>query len=351
MWLARLKKAKNLRLPSVVLIIAIIVLSALTNSSADILADKSATLSTADISATSTYRIRFSIPSAITFGSLEIQICSNDPFPQRPCTFPAGIDMTGATLSAQSGATGFVIAPGSTANRIVLTRVPSAAPAGAVSYTLDNIVNPSSPGSYYIRMQTFDTSDASGTKSYEGGIAYAIVNPISIKATVPPYLVFCTGVTIQGLNCTNSTGDYIDFGELSFRNTASGSSQILAATNAQSGYNVTVDGTTMTSGTNEIAAIPSNDVSRPGTPQFGLNLTANSTPAGGSATSGPGVAIPVAGYTQSNLYQFVDGDTLITWPVPDNLRLYTVSYIVNVPKDQAPGVYVTTLTYIALGTF
>ena len=126
---------------------------------------------------------------------------------------------------------------------------------------------------------------------------------------------------------------------------------ILAATNAQSGYVISVKGTTMTSGTNIINALAANDVSRPGTAQFGLNLRANTTPSGGSNPSGPGFAVPDPNYNVPNTYRFKDGDTLVSTTLPDDRRLFTASYIVNVPKGQAPGIYVSTMTYICVGTF
>jgi hypothetical protein len=229
--------------------------------------------------------------------------------------------------------------------------VPAAAPAGQVSYDFLNVTNPSSPGSYYVRLETFASNDGSGSAIDAGGLAFAVTNSLSISATVPPYLTFCTGITINNLNCANASGDYIDYGELSPGHANSGSSQMLVATNAVDGYNVSLSGTTMTSGTNAIAALATNDVSRPGTPQFGLNLRANTTPAGGSNPTGPGVAVPVANYFQPNSYRFVDGETLISNPAPDDVRLFTASYIVNIPKTQPAGIYVTTLTYICLGSF
>lgn len=323
----------------------------LSPSSADVLINRQLLMSTAGISATAEYKLAFSLPSSSTYGSLVLEVCSNDPIPGNPCVVPPGFDLSGAQLVGQSGATGFSILPGATSNRLVIGRPPAVAPAGAVTYDFQQVVNPSSPGSYYLRLSTYASADGSGTMVDEGGLAFASVNALSVTATVPPYLTFCTGITIGGLNCANSTGDYIDFGELSSLRASSGSSQMLAATNAENGYNITVSGTTMTSGTNIIAALASNDVSRPGTAQFGLNLRANTAPSGGADPLGPGVAVPQPTYDQPNSYRFNDGDLVVSNSVPDDVRLYTASYIVNVPKSQAPGVYVSTLTYICLGTF
>ena len=312
---------------------------------------RSLQLTSNEISAVGEYRLSFDLSTAGPLGSVLVQFCSNDPLAGTPCTPPGGFDDSTAVLTQQTGQTGFSISPASTANQLILTRPPAVAGTGPASYHFTDITNPSSPGSYYVRVQTFASTDATGPASDYGGIAFAITNDLAVSAEVPPYLIFCTGVTIGGLNCANATGDNIDFGELGSNRTGHGTSQILAATNADGGYNVTMDGTTLTSGNNVIAALTISDVSRPGTPQFGLNLRANSTPAGGSDPAGPGLTNPQPPYALANVYRFVAGETLITNSAPDDARQYTASYIANVPTTQSAGVYVSTITYICLANF
>ncbi len=309
-------------------------------------------MSTNEVSATAEYLFSFYPNVSSNIGSIEFQFCSNDPLPGTPCTPPAGFDASAANLIDQTGSTGFSISNISTSNRIVISRTPTFTLAGnQVTYHFNNIVNPSSSGAYYVRLQAFATTNATGPASDYGGIAFNITNLLTVTATVPPFLTFCTGVTITGLNCANANGNYINFGELSSKSTKSGSSQMLAATNAQDGYNVTVLGSTLVSGTNSINPLAANDVSRPGTSQFGMNLSSNSAPAVGSNPIGPGVSGVVNGYNQSNFYRFNSGETIITYPKPNDVQQYTASYIVNVPNNQAAGVYVSTLTYICLATF
>jgi len=309
-------------------------------------------LSNNEISATTTdYLLSFYLSTVGPLGSISIQFCSNDPLIGDPCVAPVGFDDSNAVLADQVGPGGFSISNLSTSNKIILTRPLAITPISFASYHFTGITNPSVPGSYYARVQTFSTTNTTGQASDYGGIAFAILNDIAISAEVPPYLIFCTGLTIANLNCANASGDYIDFGELSTSRTSSGSSQMLVATNAQSGYNVTAYGTTLTSGNNVITALTNNDVARPGVAQFGFNLRANTTPPDGDDPSGPGTGAPTAFYDQPNSYRFDSGDTIISNTAPDNLREYTASYIVNVPATQAPGIYVSTLTYIALATF
>jgi hypothetical protein len=312
---------------------------------------RSMQLSDDEASVSANYFLKFFSSSPGTLGSIEIQFCSNSAQVADPCTPPVGFDDSAATLTNQAGAIGFSISNASTTNELILTRPPAFATAGFVDYEFSGVTNPSSSGSYYIRVQTFASNDASGPATDYGAMAIAILNGISISTEVPPYLIFCTGVTITGFNCANAVGDFIDFGELSFTKASSASSQMLIATNAQSGYGITVDGPTMASGTNVINGLTTGDVSRPGTGQFGFNLRANSTPQGGSDPSGLGTGTPTPAYDQPNVFQLNSGDLIATNPVPDNLREFTADYIVNVPPAQAPGIYVTTLTYIALATF
>ncbi len=125
---------------------------------------------------------------------------------------------------------------------------------------------------------------------------------------------------------------------------------MVTSTNAGIGYNLATYGTTMTSGNNEIAATQ-NATSQVGTNQFGINLRANTTPHIGADTSGPGTAHPTTNYNNVNRFTFKSGDTVAQATGAQDYRKFTTSYIVNVSKDQAPGVYSTTLTYVCLANF
>lgn len=315
------------------------------------LGNRSLSMASNEISTSTTYALNFNLSSSGTIGSIKLQFCSNDPFVDDPCTAPAGMDASQAVLSDQSGPTGFIINTATNANTIVISRPPAVAASGRASYTFTGVVNPTSPGSYFARIQTFASTDATGPNSDYGGIAFAITNQLAISALVPPYLLFCTGITISGLNCANAVGDYIDFGEFSMTRANTATSQMLVATNAEQGYAVSIGGTTLASGTNFIPALAASDVSRPGTAQFGFNLRANNAPSSGSDVIGPGVSQPYLNYNFANTYRFNPSDTVVTNPVPDDIRVFTSSYLVNVPTSQAPGIYVSTVTYVCLANF
>ncbi len=324
----------------------------LAHASASLLPNRSVTLSDSVASATATYKLSFDIPAPETLGSIKLLFCANDPLFGDPCPAPAGFDISGATLSAQSGELGFSIdGAGTDANTLVLTRTAAPAAAGTVSYTVAGVTNPSGQGSFFGRLQTFASTDASGAENDHGGIAMNINNAISVTTTVPPYLLFCSGITIGGFDCGQASGNYINFGNLTGGVTASAQSQLLTATNAGSGYVMQVAGNTMTSGNNIISAMAVSDVSRPGLSQFGINLVANATPSVGANPVGPGTATAAPAYAQPNFFRFVSGDTIATATAVQDYRKFTVSYIINIPTGQAPGVYATTLTYVCLANF
>jgi hypothetical protein len=301
--------------------------------------------------AVTSYTVSFMSASTLLIGSIQVQICANNPFPNTPCDAPAGLDFTGATLTNQSGETGFSISSNSTANAIIFSRTPTISGNDQVSITVNNVKNPTAYGSYYVRLQTYPTSDASGSDNGHGGMSFSINKIINVQATVPPYLLFCAGLVITNYDCDSASGNYIDFGDLSSTRTASASSMLVAATNAAGGYNITVNGTPPTSGNNIITPLNPADVSRPGVSQFGINLRANSTPQVGSNTAGPGLGAPLPDYNTADMFVFKPTDMIAAANAADDYRAYTISYIVNIAQNQPIGIYVSTLTFVSLANF
>lgn len=303
-------------------------------------------------SSLTTYVLSFAGQSGGTVGSIRAQFCANDPLIGTPCVAPNGFDVSNATLASQTGMTGFTIDVVHTnLNTLVLTRVPGAAPTGNSAYSLSGVTNPSAEGSYYVRLETFASTDASGSDVDYGGLAFSIGNALNVSTYVPPYLLFCTGVTIQPYDCSTATGNYVDFGELHSTSTGTGRTQMLVSTNAANGYTIRVLGTTLTSGNNQIPALSTSDVARLGVSQFGLNLKANGTPATGSNVQGAGNGTVSPNYNSQDFYHFNSGDVIASAPTVDDYRLYTATYITDISKAQPPGVYVSTLTYVTLANF
>lgn len=318
---------------------------------ADQIAPRSLTLSDSQgASHNVVYKVTVGFPSTALVGSIRIQFCSNTALVDDSCIAPFGFDASATSLVSQSGATGFSLSASSTANELILTRPPAAQLPVTGTYEFNNITNPSNAGSYYARVYTYSSSDASGPFVDAGGLAFAIDRSFAVSGEVPPYLTFCVGESITGIDCNTATEAFSDLGDLTPVVTSAAQTQFLVATNAQNGYSTWVMGTTMTSGNNTIAPM-SGGVAQKGVAQFGMNLRANSNPAVGLDPTGPGVGSVAANYNVPNHFRFNPGDTVATSALPDDARKYTVSYIVDVAANQPGGVYSTTLTYVCLANF
>lgn len=309
-------------------------------------------LSDGTVGATATHVLSFTITDfTAPVGSIRFEFCSNDPIPDFPCTPPVGFDASAAVLDSQTGETGFNIHPSSNANKIILSRFPVLVTTADVEYVFNGIVNPSNAGTFYVRLQTYSSDDATGTAIQAGGIALAVNELFNVSAEVPPFLRFCAGITIVGFDCATADSFLIDLGEFSQSLTRSAQSEMVAVTNAPSGLSISLSGTTLTSGTNVIKSLANQTASISGTSQFGMNLRANVSPAIGADPVGPGVATVAPAYNTPNQYRFRAGDVVASSTGPNDYRKFTVSYIANVDAAQPPGIYATTITFICLANF
>lgn len=302
-------------------------------------------------SATTTHTFSFNLTTPGTLGSIQLQYCDNDPFIATPCTAPPGLDLTGAVLSSQTGEIGFSIHASSTANNLILTRAPAASVTGPVEYVFTNVVNPSTPNnSTYIRITTYATNDASGPRTDQGGAVFATAGSFGTAAYVPPFLLFCVAVTISG-NCSNYSGDSVSFGQLSPSQESAVTTQSAAATNDPTGYIIYSLGTTLTSGNNTIPASPTPSPSVAGFSRFGINLRSNNNPSMGQDITGVGSGAVLADYNTPDLFMFESGAPIAEATQATDYNVYTTTYVANVAFDQKPGVYVTTITYMAVAQF
>lgn len=313
---------------------------------------RSVTLSSATPSAVVSHDFALQPSDTTDIGSLAFEYCDNSPLDLDPCNPPAGLDLSGAILSTQSGNVGFSIdTADSTANKIVLTRVSAPALVTLSHYIFDNVVNPSTPAkTVYVRLSSYASTDATGPLIDKGAATFAVQAPFEVDTFVPPFLKLCVGITVAP-DCSSIVGDSIDLGILSSQHANTGQSQFATATNDPSGYVLFAQGNTMTSGNNIIQPLNLPTASFPGTPQFGINLRANLLPPVGQDPLGLGTGTPTANYNVPDRFTFNSGDMIASSPLTTNYNRMTVSYLVNVPSNQTPGVYATTVTYIATVQF
>lgn len=282
-------------------------------------------------------------------GSVVIEYCTS-PLIEIACTAPAGLNASAATLAGQNGETGFSIVTAES-GRLVLSRTASNPSVAPSTYVFDAVTNPTgAPDTFYARISTYQTMDGSGSLIDFGAVVSSTTQGVQISTEVPPILKFCVGIALAD-DCTTADESIVDLGDLGVGRASSGSSQMIAATNAEFGLAIAVYGTTLTSGNNVIPALSSPTVSAPGNAQFGINLRQNTNPTVGQEPLGAGISQPSTDYNQVNRYMFASGSVVATSPVATDSRKFTTSYVANISPGQAPGVYTATLTYICTATF
>lgn len=303
--------------------------------------------------ATTSYTVSLKYMTPASVGSVDMLFCI-DPIPYMPCVTPPGLDVSNATLTSQTGETGFSILSKDD-HHIVLSRLPSVITPGGVtsSYKFENIVNPTNVGqSFSIRLRSHASTDATGAQIDFGSVKSEVTQGIVLETQVPPMLIFCVAEQVNE-DCSTTNGTYYaDMGTLDPESTLVAHSQMAVGTNATAGFVITANGTSMSAGTNVIdtPAVPTE--STPGTNQFAINLVANTAPAVGSDPDGSFTnAVPAADYAQADKYKFISGDVVAYSPNVSLVRRFTVSYIVNASPNLKAGVYSTTITYIASGRF
>lgn len=321
----------------------------------------------------------FIIPSDTTVGSIKFTYCTTPtgvPPNTSDCTMPTGLVTTGATLGTSSGLSfNSVVA---TTNGVPYATRTASAPPGtntALTVQLLGVQNPSANNTtFFVRIATYASTDASGTPTDTGVVAASTSEPIVLSGIMPESLVFCTGATVgvnlgSGLpDCSTATTGAVLFNQLfSPTDTASATSQMAASTNAGSGYAITANGPTLTSGSNTITGMgATSGLSVRGIAQFGLNLKANvadaTTPAVGTEVAPAANGTNYRGQANTNFntaqnFAFVANtpnivaDSAYGGPGGTDAQIFTASYIVNVPGSQPAGTYATTLTYICTPTF
>lgn len=303
-----------------------------------------------------TYTIAFTPAQSTTIKSVNIDICDSASGTCTPGTtgVPAGLTTTGAAVGTVGGigSGGTWTGTFSTNGRMRIANNSNTGAPTNVSLQFTGITNPNATNTtFYARITTY--SDSTYTTPIDTGtVATSTANQIQLSASVDETLVFCTGTSgITNSSCSGATGTAVNLGALSASTTGSGTSQIGVSTNANTGYAITVNGATLTSGSNSIAALATQTASTQGSAQFGLNLKANTTPSVGTEVSGAGTATATANYGTSNSFRFVTGDQVASKGSADAFRLFTVSYIANIPGNQPAGTYTATMTYIATATF
>lgn len=326
-------KIINLILVAMLIVFAFLPLSA----EAAQLTVRSLTLGSSLASASTPYTIAFTTGSTATIQSFEAKVCTTA---SGTCTTPGGFSVTGSTFTSSTLVGTWTVSTATAGSlRASATGASSTSTGTAKNMIFGSVTNPSATNSsFYVRITTF--SDASwATPVDTGTVASSTAGQITVTASVDEALSF---------TLTSAT---VALGTLTTATTGTGTSTMSASTNASSGYNITVNGTTLTSGANTITALASQTASTQNSSQFGINLKANTTPSIGSNVSGGGSGVASTNYNTADQFRFVTGDTVATATAATNSNTFTVSYIANIAGITPPGNYSTVLTYIATANF
>ncbi|HSH55427.1 MAG TPA: hypothetical protein VK983_01215 [Candidatus Limnocylindrales bacterium] len=351
------------------------------------------------------HKFDFTTSTGGSIARVLLQYCTT-PLLDTPCTAPSGMDAsTVASVAAQSGfglntvsldtttvanAGGiFATSPCSGAspfrtNCILLQRTADTIAASTALSTAfgtgtgtDWIKNPTSNGTYFVRVYTFsDTGYA--TQIDGGGTAFAINTQIDITAKVQEKLNFSVAATAvtPGTSCSPLTGTgALKLGDadgvLDIATAYAAHSYFRVNTNATNGTKILYSGDTLKTagGTDAITALTTTPAfSTPGTPQFGLGLDSANTQAGAGHSFTNLVAtapyddadgaINPAGATLGTDARFAFDTTSVSAPkeVAGSTGTITcdtgsVRYLGNISTTTKAGVYKTTITYIAVPTY
>lgn len=146
----------------------------------------------------------------------------------------------------------------------------------------------------------------------------------------------------------------IALGTLSSSGPSSGSHTVDIATNASSGFSLSMTGDTLTSSGGTVSAIGNTPTtSSSGTSQFGVNLRDNTTPnVGADVTQNSGTCSYGTGFGTVDNFKFNAGtlDTVASASAPADC-VYTISYIANISTITPAGSYSTTLDIVGTGNF
>lgn len=257
---------------------------------------------------------------------------------------------SGVAPTCTAGVNNVAITINTSTNNFVVTACSTYTTSGSnptITFTI-NGTTASGTGTMTNKSSDVDSSKITITGSNGDSAQAAVVAEtnavVNVTATVDPTLTFSNDdATIGFGTLTTGAARYAN-------GAATGSASSVVAhnftvgTNAPSGYVLTYNGATLTSGANTVtvATITADADGVPGTSQFAL--AASITGSGTIAT----------GYEQaSNNWKFVAGttSTLASSTGTASSDAIAVRYLANIPASQPAGSYTTDLTYVVTGTF
>jgi hypothetical protein len=343
-----------------------------------------------------TYGVSFTPSGSATIQGIDVDFCLSDPIIGDSCTSPVtdGFSLGTPTVSGQSSniSTFTTAATINTGRTLELTAGSATSVSGAVTFNITTVTNINVANTtFYARILTFDTAahaaaytdtGANTGLTDAGGIAMSTAQAITVTGKVQEQLSFCVGTHATGsgssataqTSCGSLSSTGVTLGNTNGVLSSSGvftdvTTQYIVGTNASGGAIINLKGATLTSGSNTITAIGSSAAaSNPGSSQFGLcNYEGTGTnlaftgyntynngschlatqTAGYGSTGGDGGAS--YGFNTTNTTSTY-GDTIAKESAGSN-STGIIPMIANINTAQIAGIYTTTLTFIATGTY
>lgn len=197
-----------------------------------------------------------------------------------------------------------------------------------------------------VSSSTFSITESNGDTA-SGAVVVEDNSVVAITATVAPTLSFSNDDAAIGFGTLSSGSAVYANAAASGSGSDTTAHTMTIGTNAPTGYTLTYNGATLTSGANTVTALTAgitDDANgTPGTSQFGLSVAVTGT---GTAT---------AGYDNSGTadWKFVASTTSTIASATGAVSSDTVAahYLANITAAQPAGSYTTSLTYIATANF
>ncbi len=293
-----------------------------------------------------TFSADFTNATNIAFGDVDFAIgdsnnCSTATFTEQtlaasPSGATWGADGDSTTTVTLTSGTGTV-----TASRCVRIRIGTNAVTGATG------TNQISNGA----ADDDDTISVSGTFGDTGTITVDIItdDQVSVSATVSQSISFSISDNTIGFGALTSSNARFATGDTT--GSASDSAEahnLQVGTNAASGYTVTYNGSTLTSGLNTIsvAAITDDADGTAGSEQFAI---ASST--SGDATIATGYDHNAVAGNRDWTFVATTTTTLASETVPTSTETLSMYYLANISALTEAGSYATAITYNATANF
>jgi hypothetical protein len=370
------------------------------SAQASLVQDRSILMDSSVASASTFYTVQFELPTnyGTGVGNLEgivVEFCDETPIIGDPtCTAPAGFSINttptydnlhiNATAGGGAEIVDWVASDLADNGRTFIltnsTGIDTAAN-DIVKFDITSVTNPSTTNhSFYARIYTYDDSAAAlaylladvdpaeGDHVDDGGIAMSTANQMTITSKVQERLTFCV---YSNANC-GAGGNSIVLGDAQGvldpdAAYVNNQTKFDIATNALSGAQVVMKGDTLESAAYSITALGTpGAVSLHETEQFGMCLWQSAgsgiTPVApyddsvDCATAPQGINVvepaPVFAFDTSAVNGTMSqGGDVIATKVPGYSSTATLAFLGNIDYVTEAGIYTTTLTFIATGTY